>query len=126
MLEKSDRVKRLSGSERSQRPIVIPKGAVRLDMGEPDFATPAHVQEAAGRAMRDNLTHYGSAYGEPALREAVCLSLKRDFGVERKPENVLITSGGIEAIHVICATYLNPGDEALIPAANCKPSSGVN
>ena len=65
--------------------------------------------------MRDNLTHYGNAYGEPALREAVCLSLKRDFGVERKPENVLITSGGIEAIHVITATYLNPGDEVLIP-----------
>jgi aspartate aminotransferase len=115
VLEKSDRVKRLSGSERSKRPAVVPKGAIRLDMGEPDFPTPAHIQEAAGRAMRDNLTHYGSAYGEPALREAVCLSLKRDFGVERKPENVLITSGGIEAIHVISATYLNPGDEALIP-----------
>jgi aspartate aminotransferase len=115
VLEKSDRIKRLSGSERSQRPVAIPKGAVRLDMGEPDFPTPAHIQEAAARAMRDNLTHYGNAYGEPALREAVCLSLKRDFGVERKPENVLITSGGIEAIHVISATYLNPGDEALIP-----------
>ena len=115
MLEKSDRVKRLAGSERSQRPAVVPKGAVRLDMGEPDFSTPAHIQEAAGRAMRDNLTHYGSAFGEPALREAVCLSLKRDYGVERKPENVLITSGGIGAINVISATYLNPGDEALIP-----------
>jgi aspartate aminotransferase len=115
VLEKSDRVKRLSGSERSQRPTVVPKGAVRLDMGEPDFPTPGHVQEAATMAMRNNLTHYGSAFGEPALRQAVCLSLKRDFGVERKPENVLVTSGGIEAIHVICATYLNPGDEALIP-----------
>jgi aspartate aminotransferase len=115
VLEKSDRIKRLSGSERSQRPTVVPKGAVRLDMGEPDFPTPGHVQEAATMAMRNNLTHYGSAFGEPALRQAVCLSLKRDFGVERKPENVLVTSGGIEAIHVICATYLNPGDEALIP-----------
>jgi aspartate/methionine/tyrosine aminotransferase len=115
VLEKSDRVKRLSGSERSQRPALVPKGAIRLDMGEPDFPTPAHVQEAAGRAMRDNLTHYGSAYGELALREAICLSLKRDFGVERKPEDVLVTSGGIEAIQVISATYLNPGDEALIP-----------
>jgi aspartate aminotransferase len=65
--------------------------------------------------MRDNLTHYGNAFGEPILREAICLSLKRDYGVERKPENVLVTSGGIEAIHVISATYLNPGDEALIP-----------
>jgi aspartate aminotransferase len=83
-------------------------------MGEPDFSTPAHIQEAAVQAMRDNLTHYGNAYGEPALREAVCLSLKHDFGVERRPENVLITAGGIGAINVVCATYLNAGDEALI------------
>jgi len=115
VLEKSDRVKRLSGSERSQRPTTIPKGAIRLDMGEPDFPTPAHIQDAAARAMRDNFTHYGNAYGEPALREAICVSLKRDFGVERTPENVLITSGGIEAINVVSATFLNPGDEALIP-----------
>lgn len=115
MLEKSDRVKRLSGSERSQRPLVIPKSIIRLEMGEPDFPTPVHIQEAATLAMRNNFTHYGNAYGEPALREAVCLSLKRDFGVEKKPENVLITSGGIAAIHTICATYLNPGDEVLIP-----------
>jgi aspartate aminotransferase len=115
MFEKSDRVKRLSGSERTQRRLVIPKNIIRLEMGEPDFPTPFHIQEAATRAMRDNYTHYGNAYGEPALREAVCLSLKRDFGVERKPENVLITSGGIAAIHTINATYLNPGDEVLIP-----------
>ena len=118
----SDRVKRLAGSERSQRPLSIPKGAVRLDMGEPDFPTPVHIQEAALKAMRDNRTHYGSAYGEPALREAVCASLKRDYGVERSPENVLITSGGIEAIHVVSATYLNPGDEALIPTRSTRPT----
>ncbi len=115
MFEISDRVKRLSGSERSQRPMVIPKGAIRLEMGEPDFPTPSHIQEAATHAIQNNYTHYGSAYGESALREAVCVSLKRDFGVESKPENVLITSGGIAAIHTICATYLNAGDEVLIP-----------
>ena len=43
--------------------------------------------------MQDSITHYESAYGEPALREVICFSLKRDFGVERKPENVLITTG---------------------------------
>jgi len=115
MFEISDRVKQLSGSERSKRPMVIPKGIIRMEMGEPDFPTPPHIQEAATRAMRNNFTHYGSAYGEQALREAVCVSLKRDFGVERGPENVLITSGGIAAIHTICATYLNAGDEVLLP-----------
>jgi len=111
----SDRVKMLGTSERSQRKLCIPEGAIRMEMGEPDFPTPAHIQDAAVDAIRQNFTHYGNAYGEPVLREAVCMSLKRDFGVERLPENVLITSGGIEAIHVITATYLNPGDEVLIP-----------
>jgi len=115
MLEMSDRVKRLAGSERSQRKLSIPARAIRMEMGEPDFPTPVHIQKAAAAAMRQNFTHYGNAYGEPVLREAVCMSLKRDFGVERKPENVLITSGGIEAIHVITATYLNRGDEVIIP-----------
>jgi aspartate/methionine/tyrosine aminotransferase len=73
------------------------------------------VSEAATRAMRHNFTHYGNSFGEEGLRQAVCLGLRRDFGAERKPENVLITSGGIEAIHVIDASYINPGDEVLIP-----------
>jgi aspartate/methionine/tyrosine aminotransferase len=114
MFEISTMVKRIQGSERSQRKIVVPEGAVRLDRGEPDFPTPIHIQEAATKAMRDNFTHYVDAYGDRELREAICFSLRRDYGVERNPENVLITAGGIEGIHVISATYLNPGDEALV------------
>lgn len=114
MFEKSEMVKRIQGSERSQRRIVVPEGAVRLDRGEPDFPTPIHIQEAATKAMRDNFTHYVDPYGDGELREAVCFSLRRDYGVERIPENVLITAGGIEGIHIISATYLNQGDEALV------------
>ncbi len=114
MFEISEMVKRIQGSERSQRKSAVPKGAIRMDRGEPDFPTPIHIQEAATRAMRDNFTHYVDPYGDRELREAICVSLKRDYGVERNPENVLISAGGIEAIHVISATYLNPGDEALV------------
>lgn len=114
MFEISEMVKRIQGSERSQRKITVPKGAIRMDRGEPDFPTPPHIQEAATRAMRDNFTHYVDPYGDRELREAICVSLKRDYGVVRNPENVLISAGGIEAIHVISATYLNPGDEALV------------
>lgn len=110
----AERVKNIQGSERSQRKIAIPKGAVRMDMGDPDFPTPPHIQDAALKAMRDNFTHYGNAFGEEDLREAICSSLVRDYGVKRNPENVLVTVGGLEAINVICATYLNPGDEALV------------
>lgn len=114
MIEISEMVRRIQGSERSQRKLTFTEGAIRLDRGEPDFPTPPHIQEAAVRAMRDNFTHYVDPYGDKELRQAICLSLKRDYGVERNPENVLITVGGIEAINVICATYLNPGDEALV------------
>jgi len=124
MLEMSDRLKLLSGSERAQRDLTIPAGSIRLNSGEPDFPTPVHIQEAAAKAMQQNFTHYSNAYGEPLLREAVCMSLKRDFGVERKPENVLITAGGIMAIHVITATYLNPGDEVIIPDPEYSAYSG--
>jgi aspartate/methionine/tyrosine aminotransferase len=114
MFEISEMVKRIQGSERSQRRAAVPEGAIRMDRGEPDFPTPLHIQEAATRAMRDNFTHYVDPYGDLELREAVCLSLKREYGVERSPENVLITAGGIEGINMITATYLDPGDEALV------------
>jgi len=100
MFEVSEMVKRIQGSERSQRKIAVPEGAVRMDKGEPDFPTPVHIQEAATRAMKDNFTHYVDPYGDGELREAICMTLKKDYGVERSPENVLITAGGIEAISI--------------------------
>ena len=114
MFDLSQRIQRIAFSERSQRKISIPEGAVRMDIGEPDFPTPVHIQEAAFKAMQNNQTHYGNAFGDEELREAICFGLKRDYGVERKPENILVTTGGIEAIATLAATYLNPGDEAVI------------
>ena len=114
MFDFSKRVKRIQGSERSLRKIIIPEGTIRLDSGEPDFPTSEHIKEAAIKALKDNHTHYGPAYGDQELREAICSRLKMDHGVDRKPENVLITSGGSEAVYLIAATYINPGDEVLI------------
>jgi aspartate aminotransferase len=114
MFEISEMVKRILGSERSQRKLTPSPGAVKMHMGEPDFPTPMHIQEAATRAMRDGFTHYGNAFGDLELREAICMSLERDYGVRKSPDNVLVTAGGIEAIHIISASYLNPGDEVLV------------
>ncbi len=111
----SEMMKKIKGSERSQLTITFSPKATKLNRGEPDFSTPGHIQEAAYRAMKNNFTHYGSSYGDEELREAICFSLKRDYGVERQPENVLVTAGGIAGINTIAATYLNPGDEVLIP-----------
>ena len=81
----AERVKRIQGSERSQRKIAVPKGAIRMDLGDPDFPTPPHIQEAALKAMRDNFTHYGNAFGEEDLREAICASLLRDTALRGPP-----------------------------------------
>lgn len=116
MVQVSERIERMQGSERLQR-LAFPvptEGAIRLSIGEPDFPTPAHIKEAATQAMKDNFTYYGSGNADGALSRAICFSLKRDYGVERKPENVLVTAGGIGGINASCATYLNPGDEALV------------
>ncbi len=78
MLEISEMVKQIQGSERSQRKVTAPKGAIRMHMGEPDFPTPIHIQEAATKAMRDNFTHYGTPYGDEELREAICFSINRN------------------------------------------------
>ena len=50
-------------------------GAIRMDQGDPAFPTPPHIQEAALKAMRENFTHYGNAFGEEDLREAICFIL---------------------------------------------------
>jgi len=107
-------VNRILGSERSQMKVAVPKGAIGMSMGEPDFPTPVHIQEAATRAMKDNFTHYVDPQGDIELREAICYRYQKDYGINRPPEDVLITSGGITAINVLCGTFLNPGDEAVI------------
>ncbi len=116
MFQVSERIERIKsvGSERLKMALIAPKGAIRLSIGEPDFPTPVHIKEAATRAMKDNFTYYGARTGDEELRRAICFSLQRDYGVERKPENVLVTTGGLGGINSICATYLNPGDEALV------------
>jgi aspartate/methionine/tyrosine aminotransferase len=114
MLEISNRLKRIQGSERAERKIVIPTGTIRFDSGEPNFSTPLHIQEAATKAMRNGFTHYLPAYGDEALREAIVASLKEDYSVDRKAEDILVTVGGSEAIYLLAAAYINPGDEAVV------------
>jgi aspartate/methionine/tyrosine aminotransferase len=60
MVEVSEMVKHIQGSERSQRELTFTEDAIRLDRGEPDFPTPPHIQEVAVRAMRDIFTHAGN------------------------------------------------------------------
>ena len=59
------------------------KEIIHLEIGEPDFATPANIVEAAARALRDGWTHYGPSAGLPQLREAVAEYTARHSGIPR-------------------------------------------
>lgn len=87
---------------------------IRLEIGEPDFATPAHVTEAAFDAARIRVSYVQTA-GVPALREAVGSRLERTYGVAAPLERVLITHGAVQAIDAILSAVVGPGDEVLVP-----------
>lgn len=84
--------------------------------GEPDFATPDFIIEAAIAAAREPAMHrYTPTGGQPALRQAIAAKTLRDSGYEVDPAQVLVTNGGKQAVFQAFASILNPGDEALLP-----------
>jgi aspartate/methionine/tyrosine aminotransferase len=88
---------------------------VHLEIGEPDFDTPAHVVEAACQALHQGWTHYGPASGQPAAREAVAEHFSRDRGVQVGPENVVVTPGAKPILFYSVLALVNPGDEVVYP-----------
>src|SRR5512146_282994 len=66
---------------------------VHLEIGEPDFDTPAHIKEAAKQALDAGATHYGPAAGLPELREAIAKHVAETRGVPVSPEEVVVTPG---------------------------------
>ena len=86
-----------------------------LTVGQPDFVTPWHIREAAINSLERGQTYYTSNSGLPELRREVCAYMSRRFDLEYKPEEVLVTVGGSEAIDVAIHTLVNPGDEVIIP-----------
>lgn len=85
--------------------------------GEPDFATPDHIVQAAIAACSDPRNHrYSPAGGLPELKEAIVMKTARDSGYEIDASQVLVTNGGKHAIANSFAALLDPGDEVLLPA----------
>ncbi|MET0726607.1 MAG: pyridoxal phosphate-dependent aminotransferase [Leifsonia sp.] len=84
--------------------------------GEPDFATPEHIVEAAIAAVHDPRNYrYTPAAGLPELREAIAAKTLRDSGLEVSPSQVIVTNGGKQAVYQAFQTLLDPGDEVLVP-----------
>lgn len=86
-----------------------------FSLGEPDFNTPAHICEAAYRAMREGQTRYTPASGTPGLRKAIAQRYKKTYGLEVAPEQVLVSCGAKHSLHNALAALCGPGDEVIIP-----------
>ena len=93
------------------------KGANVCDFGagEPDFDTPDNIKHAAEKAMYAGRTKYTAAGGIREINRAIIDFYKREFGTEYQLNEVMVTSGGKQAIFNAAVTLINPGDECLIP-----------
>lgn len=88
---------------------------INLSVGEPDFETPAHIKEAAKKAIDDNFTFYTPVPGYLSLRKAISEKLSRENGVAFAPEQIVVSNGAKQALCNVILATINPGDEVIIP-----------
>ncbi|MGH7666053.1 MAG: pyridoxal phosphate-dependent aminotransferase [Candidatus Dormibacteria bacterium] len=91
------------------------RSVIHLEIGEPDFATPENIIEAAHRAMRSGATHYTPASGLPPAREAVAAEMRRRGGVDVAPSQVVLVPGSKNILHFALLALIEPGDEVILP-----------
>ncbi|NTY41656.1 pyridoxal phosphate-dependent aminotransferase [Burkholderia diffusa] len=103
-------------AERTRQALQEGRSVVDMTLGEPDFPTPTHICEAAGRAIAEGQTRYTPINGSVRLREAIVHKFQRDNGIICTPSDVSVGCGGKQVIFQAFLATLNPGDEVLIPA----------
>jgi aspartate/methionine/tyrosine aminotransferase len=91
------------------------KEIIHLEIGEPDFDTPAHIKEAAKRALDAGATHYGPAAGLPELREAIAKDVAATRNIAISPDEVVVTPGAKPIMYFVITALVNPGDEVIYP-----------
>ncbi|HEX5509097.1 MAG TPA: pyridoxal phosphate-dependent aminotransferase [Pseudolabrys sp.] len=93
------------------------RNVIGLGAGEPDFDTPENIKEAAIKAIRDGkAAKYTNVDGIAELKDAVAKKFKRENGLEYKPSQITIGTGGKQVLYNAFVATLNPGDEVIIPA----------
>ena len=92
------------------------KNIIGLAAGEPDFDTPDNIKEAAIAAIRAGKTKYTAVDGIPELKAAICAKFKRENGLDYKPSQVSVGTGGKQVLFNALMATVNPGDEVIIPA----------
>ncbi len=101
-------------SNRSKEMIASGIDVVSLAVGEPDFATPAHITQAAIDALNRGETHYAPSRGIPELTAAVAEKLNRENHIPVTQKQVMVTAGAKDAIRITMMATLNPGDEVVV------------
>ena len=91
------------------------RSVIHLEIGEPDFPTPAHIVDAAKQALDEGWTHYGPTQGQPDLREAIAAHIARTRGIPVGPQHVSVVPGGKPIIFFPMLALLEPGDEVIYP-----------
>ncbi len=90
--------------------------AINLGLGQPDFPTPDHARQGAIEAIQSGKTDaYTSNKGTRRLREAIAAKHARDEGLDVDPEDVIVTAGGSEALHIAVEAHVDPGEEVIFP-----------
>jgi aspartate/methionine/tyrosine aminotransferase len=100
------------------------RSIIHLEFGEPDFPTPAVVQDAAIDALRKGHTRYTHSLGIPELREAICDRFRMKYGVTVQPDQVLVSMGTSVLMQLVMLLLLEPGDEVILadPTYACYSS----
>jgi aspartate aminotransferase len=97
----------------------------RLDQGDVSFDAPETVKAAMRRAIDENRSHYLQTTGVPRLLELLAEKLRTTNGVPvGSPEEIMVTTGGIHAIYLLCQALLEPGDEVILPDPTWPPCAG--
>ena len=92
------------------------RDVIGLGAGEPDFPTPPNIAAAGIKAIETGDTKYTAVDGTPALKRAICEKFKRENGLDYKPSQITVGSGGKQVIYNALMATLDPGDEVIIPA----------
>lgn len=115
VMEILERAKQLEAQGRS---------VIHMEVGEPDFDTPAVITEEAIDAIRRGETRYSSSLGILPLREAIAQKYRADYGVNVSPDRIIVTSGSSAAMMLLFALSLDQGDEVILtdPGYACYPN----
>lgn len=92
------------------------RDVIGLGAGEPDFDTPDNIKQAAMAAIAKGDTKYTNVDGTDALKKAICAKFKRENGLDYKPEQITVGTGGKQVLYNALGATINAGDEVIIPA----------